>query len=324
GVVSLDGQEYPLINHNFPTLDPQDPYRLSEDEKSVVEKLLLSFVHNERLQQHVQFLYAHGSMYTLYNGNLLYHGCILTEADGSFTEVTLDGQTYRPRAYLDRLEQLARRAYFATDDPQVKRQGMDTMWYLWSGPNSPLFGKDKMATFERYFIADPATHKESMNAYYIYRDQTSFVRRILEEFGLDPQTAHIVNGHVPVKVKKGEQPVKADGQMLVIDGGFSRAYQSQTGIAGYTLIYNSYGFLLSAHNPLESRQKAIAEERDLDSETSVLETNFNRIRIKDTDQGRAIMRSIEELKLLLNAYRKGLIKEQPQQSQPHARSRLGL
>lgn len=314
GAVSVYGQEYALNDLNFPTLDPENPYRLSDEEKAVIEKLALSFQHNDRLQQHVRFLYAHGSMYLIYNGNLLYHGCILTKEDGSFKAVQLGEQFYNPRAYMDRLEQLVRRAYFATDDPELKRQGMDTMWYLWSGPNSPLFGKDKMATFERYFVDDLSTHKERMNAYYIFRDQGEFVSRILIEFGLDPQSAHIINGHVPVKVKKGEQPVKANGHMLVIDGGFSKAYQSQTGIAGYTLIYNSYGFLLSAHNPFESSQKAIEEETDLDSETDVLETNYNRIRIKDTDQGREIIHQIEELKVLLSAYRKGLIKEQPHQT----------
>jgi fructose-1,6-bisphosphatase-3 len=309
GTICLNGQEYRLRDTNFPTIDPAHPYQLTEREQLVVEKLKLSFANSEKLQRHVRFLYAKGSMYLVHNGNLLYHGCISMNPDGSFKAFNVDGEAFVAKAFMDRAERLARQAYFSTDNPDQKQYGMDAMWYLWSGAQSPLYGKDKMATFERYFIEDQTTHTERKNAYYDYRDQEATSHKILEEFGLDPQTAHIINGHVPVKVKKGENPVKAGGRLLVIDGGFAQAYQAQTGIAGYTLIYNSYGLLLASHNPFESTQKAIEEELDIDSETEILETNDARIRVKDTDLGRDMQRQIEELHLLLKAYRMGLIKE---------------
>jgi fructose-1,6-bisphosphatase-3 len=309
GTICLNGKEYPLRDTNFPTIDPEHPYRLTEREQTVIEKLKLSFANSERLQKHVRFLYSKGSMYLIYNGNLLYHGCIAMNPDGSFKAFKVDGQEFAAKDFMDRVERLARQAYFTTDNVEQKQYGMDAIWYLWSGSQSPLFGKDKMATFERYFIEDKTTHTEKKDPYYEYRDREETVRRILKEFGLDPDTAHIINGHVPVKVKKGENPVKAGGKLLVIDGGFAKAYQEETGIAGYTLIYNSYGLLLASHNPFESTQKAIEEERDIHSKTEILETNYARIRVKDTDLGRDIQRQIEELQLLLRAYRVGLIKE---------------
>lgn len=309
GAISINNQSYPLLDTHFPTLDPAHPYQLTDREKSVIEKLKLSFTTSKRLQQHVRFLYSKGSMYLLYNENLLYHGCIAMNADGTFQPFVVNGQTYAAKAFMDRVERLARQGYFATDDLTQKQYGLDAMWYLWSGPQSPLFGKEKMATFERYFIADKSTHDEPRNAYYDLRDREETARKILQEFGLDPDSSHIINGHVPVKVKRGESPVKAGGKLLVIDGGFSKAYQAQTGIAGYTLVYNSYGLLLAAHHPFESTQKAIEAELDIDSNTEILETRRARLRVKDTDEGRQIQARIDDLQLLLKAYRNGLIKE---------------
>jgi fructose-1,6-bisphosphatase-3 len=297
-----------LQDTHFPTINPARPYELTEQEQNVVERLKLSFIHSERLQKHVRFLYARGSMYLVYNGNLLYHGCIAMNEDGSFMDFEVDGQKFAAKAFMDRVDRLARQAYFAEDGEQ-RQYGQDAVWYLWSGAQSPLFGKAKMSTFERYFIADKATHEEPMNPYYTYRDQEETARRILQTFGLNPNTAHIINGHVPVKVKKGEKPIKAGGRLFVIDGGFAKAYQAKTGIAGYTLIYNSYGLLLAAHDPFESTQKAIEEEQDIHSKTEIVETNQTRIRVKDTDLGREMQQQINELQQLLYAYRVGLIKE---------------
>lgn len=310
--IKLNGKTYPLLDAHFPTIDPARPYELTEREQAVIDRLQISFMHSEKLQQHARFLFSEGSMYQVYNGNLLYHGCIPMNAKGDFTALMLDGRVYGPRDYMDRVEQFCRQGYFATD-PAQKEHGLDVMWYLWSGARSPLFGKSKMATFERYFLADKETHAEEKNPYYQFRDQVETVRRILTEFGLDPETARIINGHVPVRVKRGESPIKADGQLLVIDGGFSKAYQQQTGIAGYTLIHNSYGFLLAAHEPFQSTQAAIEKEADIHSRTHILEKNFARMRVRDTDAGREFQRRIEELKLLLTAYRTGLIKESPAQ-----------
>lgn len=308
GVVWVDGQPYPLNDVLLPTVDPADPYALTEAERGVVQRLIYGFQDNETLQEHVRFLYTVGGMYRIYNGNLLYHGCIPMQDNGDFAAFEIDGQFYRGRALLDRIDRLARQAYFATN-PEQQQVGQDVLWYLWTGAQSPLFGKQKMATFERYFVDDKATHEERRNPYYDFRDQPETVRRILEEFGLDPDRGHIINGHVPVKVRKGENPVKAGGRLLVIDGGFARAYQGETGIAGYTLIFNSYGLLLAAHQPFESLEKMLDGSRGPFSQTEILETNTRRIRVRDTDLGRDIQRQIDELTALLDAYRSGLIKE---------------
>ena len=308
GTIQINGQEYPLLDSHFPTIDPADPYTLSPGEAAVVKRLRLSFANSSKLQQHVRFLYSKGSLYLVHNGNLLYHGCIAMNEDGSFMALRLHGQAYAGKIYMDRVERLARQGYFDTDAEQ-KQYGLDAIWYLWSGGRSPLFGKDKMATFERTFIADKATHRENKNAYYQFRDREETAVKIMLEFGLDPATAHIINGHVPVEVKRGESPVKAGGKLLVIDGGLSKAYQAKTGIAGYTLIYNSYGLLLASHEPFESTQKAIEEGVDIHSKTETLEQNRARIYNVDTDMGREMQKRITELKGLLDAYRVGLIKE---------------
>jgi len=309
GTVTLNGITYPLLDTNFPTLDAAHPDDLTAEEQAVVAKLRLSFINSKKLQQHVRFLYSKGSIYLIHDGNLLYHGCIAMNDDGSFRSFNVDGQVFAGKAFLDRVDRLARQGYYATDNPAQKQYGMDAMWFLWCAPQSPLFGKEKMATFERYFLADPATHKEKRNAYYLLRDQEKTACKILTEFGLNPETGHIINGHVPVKVVKGERPVKAQGKLIVIDGGFSRAYQKETGIAGYTLISNSRGWLLAAHHPFESTQKAVSDEIDIDSETEIIESHPVRMRIRHTDHGKTIQLEIDQLRSLLEAYREGLIKE---------------
>lgn len=308
GTIRLNDLEYSLLDANFPTVSSNNPYELTSQEKIVVDKLRQSFLNSGKLQNHLRFLLAKGSMYLVYNGNLLYHGCIPMNSDGSFYVFEQDGQQYVARAFLDHFDRLVRQGCLA-DEPTQKIAGLDAMWYLWSGARSPIFGKDKMATFERYLIADKDTHKEKMNAYYDYRDKPETAQRILVEFGLDPEKAHIINGHVPVKVKKGESPVKAGGRLFVIDGGMAKAYQEQTGIAGYTLVYNSYGLLLAAHEPFESVQIFVESSQNLHPQTSILETRYDRIRVRDTDQGKRIQSRIEMLRELLQAYRSGKIKE---------------
>ncbi len=307
--VTIDEITYPLLDSNFPTIDPDDPYALTDRELKVIQNLKLSFTQSQRLQEHVRFLYSKGSMYRTYNGNLLYHGCIPMNPDGTLRRFHFDDKLHSSREFMDRLDRLVRQGYFAVNDPDKKQYGEDTMWYLWSGAQSPLFGKDKMATFERYFIADRDTHTEEMNPYYQYRTDVSVMKVILTEFGLNPDKGHVINGHVPVKVSRGESPLKAEGKLLVIDGGFAKAYQAKTGIAGYTLIYNSYGLLLASHEPFESVEKTIQEEQDIRSEIRVVEKNLNRIRVRDTDDGLVILKKIHNLKALLIAYRTGLIKE---------------
>jgi fructose-1,6-bisphosphatase-3 len=239
---------------------------------------------------------------------LLYHGCISLKPDGTFTEIVMDGRAFSGKSYMDRVERLARQGYFATD-PADRQYGQDVMWYLWSGARSPLYGKDKMATFERYFMRDKETHKELQNPYYSFRDDEQVIRRILVEFGVDPDAGCIVNGHVPVKIRIGQSPVKANGKLIIIDGGMAKAYQEITGIAGFTLIANSRGMLLAEHKPFDSAQKAVQEDVDLESTTTIIYSYPRRQFVKDTDRGAAIEQRIGALKQLLKAYRKGMIKE---------------
>lgn len=309
GTVRLNGQDYPLLDVHFPTIDVDNPWELTAREQSVVERIKFSFFHSEKLQAHARFLLSRGSMYLVYNGNLLYHGCIPMNPEGTFKTLRIGEKDYAARSLMDQFDRQVRQGFLA-EDPRQRRFGQDAMWYLWSGEHSPLFGKNKMATFERYFLADPRTHQEAMNPYYKYRDRDTTAHKILTAFGLDPDRAHIINGHVPVKVKKGENPVKASGRLLVIDGGFSKAYQEKTGIAGYTLISNSYGLLLASHEPFESTRKAIEEGQDLRSRTDILETNAERILIKDTDQGLEMQSQIKDLTDLVNAYRAGELQAQ--------------
>jgi fructose-1,6-bisphosphatase-3 len=312
GSIDINGKIYKLNDTNFPTINRDNPYELNLAERELIKKLQSSFLNSEKLQKHVRFLFANGSMYLKYNSNLLYHGCIPVNEDGSFKEVQIgsSGKKYSGKAYFDRLDILVREGYFHSNDPDAKLYGMDLTWYLWTGADSPLFGKDKMTTFERYFIDDKETHVEIKNPYFKLEDSEELCKNIFAEFELNPETSHIINGHVPVKLKDGESPIKANGKLLVIDGGFSRTYQGTTGIAGYTLIYNSYGLLLVSHAPFESTHKAIEEEKDILSTTMVLEEEVERKRIRDTDVGMELQTQIKNLEMLVDAYRKGFIKEQ--------------
>lgn len=309
GTITIQGTTYPLTDALFPTIDPKDPLKLHKDEEEVISKIRLSFKNSHKLAQHVRFLYNLGSMYKIYNSSLLFHGCIPLEENLTFKKINIFGQILFGKSYLDKLDEMARKAYFGKENTIEKQQGIDTMWYLWSGPDSPLFGKDKMTTFERYFISDKKTHIEIKDPYYDARDNEEIAIYILKEFGLDNPNAKIINGHVPVKVSKGENPVKANGKILVIDGGFAKAYQKETGIAGYTLIFNSRGLLLAAHAAFGSAKEAIENEADIVSDTFYVEKSPQIKRVKDTDKGKNIMEQISDLKELLSAYELGIIKE---------------
>lgn len=310
GTIMIDGKEYVMNDINFPTVDPKDPYALTEEEQMVMEKVKSSFVNSEKLQEHIRVLYTKGSMYTIFNSNLLFHGGIPMNDDGTLKTVTFRGKKYCGKEYLDAVERAVREGYFNKPHTESKRECMDIIWYMWCGEDSPLFGKKKMTTFERYFIDDKATHKEVSNPYYSLRNEEATCKRVLAAFGLNPETSHIVNGHVPVKVSKGESPIKANGRLFVIDGGFAKAYQKVTGIAGYTLIYNSHGMILVSHEPFVSTDVAIAEEKDILSSTVALQYTQDRILVRDTDIGRKLQDSINELEKLLYAYQNGIIKEQ--------------
>ena len=310
GTITLpDGNEYELTDNKFPTVDwDGDPYALSAEEASVMDRLSSAFRNCEKLQNHMRLLLDKGGLYKTYNGNLLFHGCIPVNEDGSFKEVTLYGETRKGKALYDYLESHVRRAFYSVEKKE-KEDSKDIMWYIWTAPSSPLYGKDKMTTFERYFIADKATHKETKNAYYKLLENEEIVDGMMREFGLDPEKGHIINGHVPVHQSEGENPVKCGGKVIVIDGGFSEPYHRVTGIAGYTLIYNSYGLVLTAHEPFTSARKAVTEERDIVSNRVAVRYNSQRQHVGDTDAGKAIKQRIQELYDLLDAYRHGIIKE---------------
>ncbi|MDB0440583.1 fructose-1,6-bisphosphatase [Clostridioides difficile] len=309
GTITLKGKTYKLKDTYLPTIDKKDPYKLSIEEKNVIEKLVSSFRGSEKLQKHVSFLFSKGSIYLKANSNLLIHGCVPLNEDGSFMSMNIMGKEYKGRVLMDKMESLAREGFFFKDKAEEKLYGMDIMWYLWTGKCSSLFGKDDMTTFERYFIAEKETHKENKNPYFKLRESDVACERIFEEFDLELDESHIINGHVPVESKNGESPIKANGKILVIDGGFSRAYQKTTGIAGYTLIYNSRTLQLVSHEPFNSAEEAIANESDILSTTVVVEHKAKRKMVRDTDEGVKIQEEIEDLKLLLMAYKKGLIKE---------------
>lgn len=308
GTIDLNGQTYPLTDTHFPTINPHQPYELTDEERNVIERLTISFINSDKLQKHVRFLFKCGSMYLKYNSNLLFHGCIPMNEDKTFQEMTIQNKRYKGKKLLDQFEVMAREGYFNQNNLEDKQYGMDIMWYLWCGAKSSLFGKESMTMFERYFLEDKKLMVEKKNAYYKFRDDEEMCNLIFEEFGLDQCESRIVNGHVPVKKKDGESPIKANGKLLVIDGGFSRTYQRKTGIAGYTLIYNSYGLQIVAHEPFESKEKAIALELDILSTRVVVEKILVRKRVRDTDVGLELMDQIDDLKLLLNSYRRGSMK----------------
>ena len=309
GTICISGKTYKMKDMDFPTIDPKKPFELTEEEAKVMVRLQQAFMKCEKLQRHVRFLYAKGGMYKIYNGNLLYHGCVPLNEDGTFAEVEIYGRKYKGKALYDILEYYARRGYYAKDQAE-RAAGQDMMWYIWTGKGSPVFGKEKMTTFERYFLEEAELKTERKNSYYKLLEQEDTVRRILNEFGLDFRDAHIVNGHVPVEQIHGESPIKCGGKLLIIDGGFSKAYQKKTGIAGYTLVCNSRGMRLVAHEPFESAKAAVINESDIFSDSIDVETFPRRKLVADTDIGREIQDNIYDLEQLLEAYRDGTIMEE--------------
>ena len=308
GTVMLDGIEYELTDTVFPTVDPADPYRLTPEEEDVMQRLEQAFTGCEKLQRHMRFFLDAGSLYKICNGNLLFHACVPLNADGSLMETEVFGETYKGRALYDVMERYVRAA-FDDANPELAKRGRDLLWYMWLGEGSPLFAKSKMATFELYLIAEKEARKEVKNSFYSYLDDERVMGGIFEDFGMDPETSRIVCGHVPVKVKDGEDPVKCGGRVLTIDGGFSKAYQPTTGIAGYTLISNSYGFVLAAHEPLESMRAAVVNELDIHSSRKVVELVDQRTLVADTDNGSVLKQQIADLEELLEAYRCGILAE---------------
>ncbi len=306
--VNLGGVCYPLKDTDFPTIDPENPYRLTPLERDVMQYLKNAFMRSEKLQTHVRFLYEKGEIYTIFNGNLLFHGCIPLNSDKSFMKFEF-AQGKSGKAFMDFCDKLARRGFFAKEGSPARVYGKDFLWFLWCGKNSPLCARKKIATFERLLIDDKSTWEEPKNAYYECWNDEETAGRILEEFGLTGANSHIVNGHIPVQSKKGEQPVKANGKLILIDGGFCRAYQPSTGIAGYTLIYNADGMRISAHEPFRGIQNAISDNADIVSDTVIFERSADKIRVKDTDIGKAITEKIADLTMLLECFESGTIKE---------------
>lgn len=306
--VEIDGKSYPMLDTRFSTVDPEHPYELTEEETDVMKRLATSFAHCEKLQRHVRLMLKKGSMYKIYNGNLLYHGCVPMNEDGSFVRVNIFGKEYAGRELYDVLESYVRKAFFSMDKEE-KERAKDMLYYIWTAPNSPLYGRSKMATFERYFLSEKEMHHESKNAYYHLLDKPETAEKILKEFGLMGDWVHIINGHVPVERIAGESPVKCNGKLILIDGGFSKAYRRKTGIAGYTLTYNSYGLTLSAHDPFDFSDHAIKDELDIVSHQEAVEYKDKRILVGDTDYGKRMMVRIGELKELIQAYQSGEIAE---------------
>lgn len=298
----MNRKRYELSSAYFPTIDPKHPYELTDEEKNIMSDLKSFFTESENLRRHVDFLYKHGSVYTCFNGNLLFHGCVPLNEDGSFAEITFDGKKYKGRAYLDFVDQLARKAQSGKD-----QRALDFMWFLWSGKLSPISGRE-FRTFERMFLEDESTWKEPSDPYYKLINREEVCEHILEEFGLDPEEGHIINGHVPVKVKKGETPVKANGKAIVIDGGFCRAYHNKTGISGYTLISNSRGLRLLEHQTVADVKEALKNNKDIESVSETVELQSKNTSVGETDEGRIIQEEITDLYNLLTAYQNGTLK----------------
>ena len=301
GIVLLDGKQYPLRDTVFETVDPADPLRLTKQKEDLMDIIAHSFDHSYLLHKHIKFLYSNGGMYKITNGNLLYHGCIPMKEDGKFDSMIFEGKEYEGRKLLDYINVIANNAYFLKRGLEVQKKASDFMYYLWCGPKSPVFGKSKLSYFENYFIEDVETHKEIMNPYYSLSQEEDICKKIFREFHM-PENSHIINGHVPVKLKEGESPIKANGKLFVIDGGISKAYRTKTGIAGYTLIYNSHALNLAEHRAQKQGGMATPHVR-------VVEKMDRRMTIADTDYGDTIQEQIQDLKELLEAYRKGIIKE---------------
>ena len=308
-IIRIGDVEYPLKDADFPTVDPKDPYRLTAEESSVIDQLTYSFRHSEKLQTHVKFLYSKGGLYKIHNGNLLFHGCIPMTDDGKLMSFTIGGVERRGKEFLDYAEKTARKAYYDKIGTPEREFGMDFLWWLWAGRNSPIFGRDRMTTFERRFIADESTWTEPKNAYYSYYNDPAVCDALLAGFGLSGPHCHIINGHVPVRTKKGESPVKADGKLIVIDGGFSKAYQSTSGIAGYTLIFSSRHMRIVSHQPFAGKQDAIENNRDIVSDSEIFERMEHRLKVSESDVGRVLQAQADDLMLLLQAYRTGAVAE---------------
>lgn len=309
GTCRVNGMEYALKDTCWPTLDPTNPYRLSEEEEELMERIRHSFMVADRLQAHVAQLLLHGSMYGIFNSNLLFHASVPMNEDGSLKTVCVEGQEVKGRELLERTEQLVRLTFDEAADPAERERACDYFWYLWCGPDSPLFDKSKMATFERYFIADKETHKEEKGWYYHLRNSGEVCDALMDAFGVKGKHRHIINGHVPVRASNGENPIKADGKLMVIDGGFAKAYHDTTGIAGYTLVYHSRGFQLVQHAPFTSTEEAILNGTDIQSTTQIVEMMGHRAMVNDTDKGAELREQIADLEKLLVAYRRGFIKE---------------
>ena len=307
GTITIEGKTYPLTDTNLPTIDPAQPYELSQYELDLMNQLARSFRKSEKMQRHLRLLYEHGSLYLVHNGFLLYHAAIPLNADGSFSEAEVFGKRVSGKALMDRTDEIIRQAYYGVG--QTKQNALDYLLYLWEGEFSPLYNKDKMTTFERYFIADKAPQEEKKGAYFTLSDDEKVCEAILKEFGLDPTTGRIINGHVPVRTIKGETPIRANGKRFVIDGGFSKPYQEKTGIAGYTLIYNSHGIQLVEHESFESREQAILSGSDIHNRTLLQDFSGQRMHIKDTDKGKELLEQINSLEQLLQAYRSGTLRE---------------
>ena len=305
GQWTMDGQV--LLDQHLPTIDPKDPYALSQEEQDLMNQLWRSFRKSEKMQKHLRMLYEHGSLYLVRNGFLLYHAAIPLNADGSFTEADVCGQRVSGKALMDRTDAIIRQAYYGTG--KAKKDALDYMLYLWEGANSPLYNKDKMTTFERYFLPKGEAWDEHKGAYFTLADDEKVCEKILQEFGLNPATGRIINGHVPVRTIKGETPIRANGKRFVIDGGFSKPYQEKTGIAGYTLIYNSHGIQLVEHESFESREQAVLSGNDIQNRMLLQDFSGKRMRICDTDKGKELLEQIHSLEQLLHAYRSGLFRE---------------
>lgn len=309
GTINYYGKSYPIEDTYFPTIDPRNPYCLNEEEQEIMDSLVRSFRTSERLQRHMQCLLTNGGMYAVCNSNLLFHASMPLNGDGSLREVNIQGRKYKGKELMQHIEQSIRLAYEEAPDDDEKAYARDYFWYLWCGPDSPLFDKSKMTTFERYFIKDKEVHAEDKGWYFKLRDRKEVCDRLLDDFEVSGEHRHIINGHVPVKAGKGENPIKADGRLMVIDGGFARAYHSTTGIAGYTLVYHSRGFQLVQHAPFTSTEDAVLEGIDIQSTTAIVEPSNRRVLVADTDIGRELRKQIDELEMLLRAYRKGWLKE---------------
>ena len=307
--IDIGGIRYPLLDCDFPTVDPNDPYTLTEEESQVIDRLTDSFRHSEKLQKHTRFLYSKGGLYKVYNGNLLFHGCIPMTEDGKLMSFTIGSRSRAGKAFLDYAEKTARKAYYDKRGTPERVFGMDFLWWLWAGRNSPIFGRDRMTTFERRFIQDESTWTEPKNAYYSYYHDPSVCDMLLKEFLLEGPHSHIINGHVPVRAKKGESPIKGGGKLIVIDGGFSRAYQSTSGIAGYTLIFSSRHFRIVSHQPFAGRYDAIHHNHDIANDSLIFERLETRMKVSETDKGRMLQSQVDDLMQLLTAYRTGAVKE---------------